>query len=171
MLILRNTIRIPVKPNLTDRAKRYRAQHPERIPLPPKQCNYCGSKKNVGVHHVTGNEDDGHPDNLQWACKRCNAKIAHLMKQAGVGKRTAQYNPKKRGSSTMGEYAAAIKVMRASLRGTSVRRWRRSGVLRVRFGVRTRPGPGQRDGRSMGLAAGRVIYRFDVETRRYRHDA
>lgn len=103
---------------ITDRAKRYRASSKRNRPGPPKQCNYCGSRRNVGVHHVDGDEADHSPDNLQWACKSCNASLAGLMKRWGIGKRVEQYNP--RGGRTragMNEYAAAIKVMRGEFNG------------------------------------------------------
>lgn len=115
MIILRKTIRI--QPNLTDRAKRYRAQHPSVRPLAPKQCGFCGSKRNIGVHHVSGHEEDGDARNLMWACKSCNGAIAHRMRKAGLGKLTAQYNPKRHGSTTMAAYDAAIKVMRGEWEG------------------------------------------------------
>lgn len=98
---------------ITDRAKRYRASsHP---PAPPKQCNYCGSKRNVGVHHVDGSEEDHSAGNLQWACKSCNARLAVIMKREGIGQRVQQFNPATRAG--MAEYAAAIKVMRGEFDG------------------------------------------------------
>lgn len=109
----------PRKPaaKITDRAKRYRAQARDVRPLPPKQCGFCGRRRNVGVHHVSGNETDGSPANLMWACKRCNARIAHVMKRARLGKRTRQYNPSRAGKAQMEAYAAAIKVMRGDWPG------------------------------------------------------
>jgi len=98
---------------ITDRAKRYRANQKDVRPPPPKQCYFCGSRQHVGVHHFDGNEDHGHRQNLGWACKRCNAKIAHWMKRAGIGKRTRQFNPSKASKeSQMLAYGQAIKVMR-----------------------------------------------------------
>lgn len=104
---------------ITDRAKRYRASSKRNRPGPPKQCNYCGSRKNVGVHHADGDESDHSPANLQWACKSCNGIIASLMKRLGLGRRVEQYNAAKRGRgrATMAEYAAAIKVMRGEFDG------------------------------------------------------
>jgi hypothetical protein len=100
---------------ITDRAKRYRAQGNVE---PPKQCGYCGSVRNVGVDHIDGNESHGQPENLMWACKRCNAVKANVMKRRGLGKRTRQMNAKKaRGGGQMAEYAAAIKVMRGEFDG------------------------------------------------------
>jgi hypothetical protein len=103
---------------ISDRAKRYRASAEGFRPSPPKQCGFCGSKKNVGVGHIDGNEDHGEPDNLMWTCKRCNTIQANLLKKAGLGKRVQQMNPKKgRDSGQMAEYAAAIKVMRGEFEG------------------------------------------------------
>jgi hypothetical protein len=107
--------RLPAS-KISDRAKRYRASSERNRPGPPKRCNYCGSRKNVGVHHVDGNEADHSPANLQWACKSCNAVIAGIMKRLGLGRRVEQYNPK-RGRAGMNEYAAAIKVMRGEFDG------------------------------------------------------
>jgi hypothetical protein len=117
---IRNPYRKPAS-QITDRAKRYRASSKRNRPGPPKQCNYCGSRKNVGVHHVNGVEDDGAAHNLQWACKRCNASIAVLMRREGIGRRVEQFNPKGRVSGSkraiMDKYAAAIKVMRGEFEG------------------------------------------------------
>lgn len=103
---------------ITDRAKRYRANHRDVRPTGPKACMFCGSRKNVGVHHCDGNEDHGHRRNLGWACKSCNAKIAHWMKREGIGKRTRQFNPSKLSKkSQMLAYSQAIKVMRGEFDG------------------------------------------------------
>jgi 5-methylcytosine-specific restriction endonuclease McrA len=112
--VIRNPFYKPVE-EITDRAKRYRAAAKKNRPAAPKQCNYCGRKKNVGVHHVDGSEDDFSRRNLQWACKSCNARIAVVTKRAGLGRRVAQYNPSRRAS--MDQYAAAIKVMRGEFDG------------------------------------------------------
>ena len=104
---------------LTDRAKRYRANSKALRPPAPKQCMFCGSRKNVGVHHLTGNESDLDPQNLGWACKRCNTQVGIWMQRAGLGKRTRQYNPPARGGrrAQMDAYGAAIKVMRGEFEG------------------------------------------------------
>jgi hypothetical protein len=120
-MIRRTYIRLNPKPvhEITDRAKRYRANVKGVRPAPPKQCGFCGSKRNVSVGHIDGNESHGEPDNLMWTCKRCNAIQATLLKAAGVGRPTNQYNPRKRarGGGQMAEYAAAIKVMRGEFEG------------------------------------------------------
>jgi hypothetical protein len=113
-----------VKPasQISDRAKRYRANRADVLPPPPKQCGFCGRRQNIGVHHVDGVEDHGEPDNLMWACKSCNTKIAIWMKRLGLGKLTRQMNAGKRSASgskraQMDTYAAAIKVMRGEWEG------------------------------------------------------
>ncbi len=94
---------------ITDRAKRYRANHPDCKPQGPKICLFCGSKKNVEVHHLDGNEDNGAPGNLAWACRSCNTKIGVAHKKAGKGKRTRQFNPPGR-VPTYEQYARAVSL-------------------------------------------------------------
>ena len=117
--VVMNGVRRPVH-LITDRAKRYRANSSENRPGPPKQCGFCGSKKNVGVDHVNGHESDASPRNLMWACKKCNTKKGFVLRKAGIGKLTRQYNPKPRGMSRrrqLEEYGQAIKVMRGQFDG------------------------------------------------------
>src|SRR5271157_2449666 len=89
-----------VQRNLTDRAKRYRAQ---KNVTGPRRCVLCGSTKDLGVMHLDGNESHGESKNLAWGCRSCNQKLSHGFKRAGAGKRTAQYNPSK-GVPTFGQY-------------------------------------------------------------------
>lgn len=92
---------------ISDRAKRYRANSAECKPAGPRKCFECGSKKTVGVGHLDGNEDNGRRSNLAWQCKSCNAKQAHADKAAGRGKRTRQLNPTKQGYPNFAEYSFA----------------------------------------------------------------
>lgn len=121
MKIRRTTIRFNRKPveQLTDRAKRYRAH--KNAPPGPKQCGFCGRRKNIDLHHIYGDEADDEPDNLMWACRPCNVKVSILMKRAGLGKPTNQFNAGRgRGLSrrdAMREYGNAIKVMRGDFEG------------------------------------------------------
>lgn len=103
---------------ITDRAKRYRANRREVRPPGPKVCGYCGSRRNVGVDHIDGHEEHCEPSNLIYACKSCNAQKAHLFKVNGLGRRVNQRNPARRGGGpTMAQYDAAIKVMRGAFDG------------------------------------------------------
>jgi hypothetical protein len=130
-----NRPRKPVS-QITDRAKRYRANSDDVRPGPPKACGFCGARRTVEVHHVDGNEDNGEPENLMWACRSCNTRVAFLMAANGLGKRTRQYNGNRRDSARnwrlkplprrgnpaalkgeMAKYAAAIKVMRGEFPG------------------------------------------------------
>lgn len=146
---------------ITDRAKRYRAQAAENRPLDPKQCGYCGARRNVGVDHVNGRESDGTPMNLMWACKSCNGKKAAVLRRARIGTKTQQYNPAGRSRrELMKEYGAAIKVMRgewdgdvskavATIRGTP--REVRSAYTSRTWPVRRQIyGPAGRQGRLFG---------------------
>lgn len=114
-------LRKPVE-QITDRAKRYRANRPGVRPNLPKKCAVCGSGKNVGVDHKDGDESNGRRSNLGWLCKRCNARKAVLQKAAGVGVRTRQFNPSRsRGAQSrkLGHYDALIKIMRGEIEGGS----------------------------------------------------
>jgi len=105
---------------ITDRAKRYRAHAPAVVPGPPKQCGFCGSRRNVVPHHISGNESDGDAQDLMWACKSCNGRVGHWMRQAGLGRLTRQFNPPSRKGSRrqlMDAYGAAIKIMRGEFEG------------------------------------------------------
>ncbi len=112
-----NAFREPVS-KITDRAKRYRANQIGVRPSGPKQCRYCHSRRNVGVHHVDGNENNGERRNLAWACKSCNGKIAAYHKRHGIGRRVQQMNASKGSRKSMLEaYGNAIKVMRGDFDG------------------------------------------------------
>src|SRR5579872_6228374 len=86
---------------ITDRAKRYRAQ---KNISGRKVCAKCGTKKNLMVGHKNGDESDGRPSNLMYICRSCNGKQAHDDKKHGRGVRTRQYNP---GAKTLGAYVDA----------------------------------------------------------------
>ncbi len=93
-----------MKANITDRAKRYRAQ---QNVTGPKKCVICGSRQNLGVMHLTGNENPGETKNLAWGCKSCNGILGSAFKKFGLGKPTNQYNPAK-GVPSFEQYAAAV---------------------------------------------------------------
>ena len=87
---------------VTDRALRYRANSDSCRPGGPKRCLWCGVRESanatakrpgVEVAHIDGNESNTAPENLAWTCRSCNQKVAAVMKRAGVGRPTNQYNP------------------------------------------------------------------------------
>jgi len=90
---------------ITDRAKRYRANAPECCPPPPRRCELCHSRRFIVVDHIDGDESNGSPENLRWLCKSCNTKLGLAMARAGIGKRTRQRNP---GARTLAQYAEAV---------------------------------------------------------------
>ncbi len=103
--------------SITDRAKRYRSQHPDVRPN-MERCEYCGSRRNLVVHHRDGNEANITKKNLGCACKSCNGAIGEAMKRAGRGVRTKQYNPAgKSEAQILKDYQFAILVMRGRLDG------------------------------------------------------
>ena len=96
-----------IEKNVTDRALRYRAN--EQAPEGPKVCCYCGSVRFVEIDHINGFEEDTSPENLAWACRRCNTLKGVAFANSGRGRRTAQYNPTKSGgAATIGEWVRAV---------------------------------------------------------------
>ena len=96
--------RNPKAGDVTDRAKRYRAQH---VVTGPKKCVLCGSRSDLGVMHLDGNEGHGEAANLAWGCRAHNQILAHASKRVGAGVRTKQYNPSQ-GSPTFEQYLWAV---------------------------------------------------------------
>lgn len=79
---------------ITDRAKRYRAN---RTPPPgPRRCNFCGSRRNVDVDHIYGDEADDDPENKMYLCRPCNTRKGITQARNRIGVRTNQYNPARR---------------------------------------------------------------------------
>lgn len=104
--------------NVTDRALRYRAN---RTPPPgPRQCCLCGAKRNVEVGHVNGHEEDTEPTNLFWTCRSCNVKAGLALRNAGLGRRTRQFNPSAGGAKSLGQWVTAVMSMRGESDAMSV---------------------------------------------------
>lgn len=101
---------------ITDRAKRYRANKSDATPK--KHCFSCGAKNPRDRAHIDGNESNNDPRNLAPQCRSCNVRFANTLHKAGVGKKTRQYNPKKRASSpSLGAYLSAIAIARGDQPG------------------------------------------------------
>ena len=96
----------PSRQNVTDRALRYRAQANVKG---PKRCVLCGSRDDLGVMHLDGNESHGEPKNLAWGCRSCNGLLAHAFKRIGAGRPTRQYNPAGKSVPTFEQYLWAVK--------------------------------------------------------------
>lgn len=97
---------------ITDRAKRYRANADGNRPQGKRICFACGHRGRLDVHHLTGNEAHGNPSDLAWACRSCNVRIGNVMRRAGIGKQTRQYNPASEGAHSLGAWMNAIASMR-----------------------------------------------------------
>jgi hypothetical protein len=91
--------------NLTDRAKRYRAQSAVRG---NRRCVLCGAKDRLQIMHLDGNEANGESANLAYGCRSCNGKLAAAFKRIGAGVPTNQFNPSKGGVPTFGQYCWAV---------------------------------------------------------------
>lgn len=103
--------------NVTDRALRYRAQ--AEPPEGEKRCGYCGSTRNVEIEHINGREEDNSAENKMWACRSCNTKKGIALRNAGVGRRTAQYNPG--GARSVGQWTLAVMSAKGDSDAMSVR--------------------------------------------------
>jgi hypothetical protein len=57
---------------------------------------------------VDGHEENTEPANLAWACRSCNTTIGIALKQAGLGRRTRQFNPKAQGARTLAQWLTAV---------------------------------------------------------------
>lgn len=112
---------------ITDRAKRYRANTPECRPAGPKVCKLCGSRRNVVPDHIDGDESNNRPSNLRWLCKACNTTEGKRMAKLGKGKRTRQFNP--RFPEKIAGHEAWAKLMASKLAET-YDGWRKSGLSR-----------------------------------------
>lgn len=112
---------------LSDRAKRYRALKtltgsPKDGPQPPNQtpnhCHYCGSyRRKLDAEHINGNESDGRPANLAWACRPCNAAKGAAYARLGKGIRTNQRNPRQ--GDTFQSYISDMKTARSDMSSTA----------------------------------------------------
>jgi len=99
-------------PQVTDRALRYRAN--ANAPEGAEQCCMCGSKTSIDVGHVDGHEENNEEENLIWICRSCNVTTANVMRDAGMGRLTRQYNPGKsgKGASSTEQWITAVMSMK-----------------------------------------------------------
>lgn len=106
-----------MKRNVTDRAKRYRAQ--KNQPPGPRICNFDGSRKNVDVDHISGNENEGDVENLIYLCRSCNVAKGVVQARNKIGVRTAQFNPTKAASFT--EFKNAAEILTGRKKGNAAK--------------------------------------------------
>lgn len=119
--------------NLTDRAKRYRANRDDVRPPGPRVCAYCGSVDSVDVEHIDGVEGHAWPQNLLWACRACNTRKGLNFRRVGLGERTAQYNPAGHGATSYSEWGELVDRVRGDVQVS------RSEVLAAVRGIQRTP--------------------------------
>jgi hypothetical protein len=61
---------------------------------------------------VDGHEENTTPANLTWACRSCNTTIGFVLRNAGLGRRTRQYNPAAKGARTLSQWVTAVLSMK-----------------------------------------------------------
>lgn len=118
MLPVMETFVIEMPNPITDRALRYRAN--ATPPAGPRRCCLCGSKTNVEVGHVNGHEEDCDAENLFWTCRSCNVRSANTLRNAGIGRKTRQYNPASEGAKSMAQWVTAVAAMKGESQDMSV---------------------------------------------------
>jgi len=102
---------------LTDRAKRYRAN--TAITQPERRCIYCGAPpargRRLEVEHIDGREANLSPENLGWTCRSCNTRKGAYFARRRAGRRTRQFNPRKKksvtGARTLAEYMETLNAL------------------------------------------------------------
>jgi uncharacterized protein YlaI len=100
------TPRTPAR-QITDRAKRYRAN---RNPPPGrKKCQFCASRKNVDIDHVSGHEADDSPANKMFLCRSCNTRKGIMQARNRIGTRTRQFNPQP--APSFAAYCRAARIL------------------------------------------------------------
>jgi hypothetical protein len=102
---------------VSDRAYRYRA----RANAPPgeRRCIFCGSRSDIQVGHIDGDESHNESENLAWTCRSCNGRMAHVFKRAGIGRRTRQFNPGE-GAKSLRQWLTAVTSMKGENSAMSV---------------------------------------------------
>jgi transposase-like protein len=114
--VRRNFCAVTLKDQVTDRAKRYRANQLGCLPAGKKACALCGSIRFLTVDHKDGDESNGAKSNLRWLCKSCNTKLGARDAREGRGRRTAQFNPK--GAVSFEQWSEAISTLAGEGLGT-----------------------------------------------------
>lgn len=66
---------------------------------------------------MNGEESDTRADNLAWSCRPCNVTVGNVMRRAGIGRVTCQYNPRAAGASSLGEYLSAVRILKGEVTG------------------------------------------------------
>jgi hypothetical protein len=64
------------------------------------------------VGHVDGEERNTAAHNLFWTCRSCNVLCANVLRRAGIGRKTRQYNPASAGATSLGQWLTAVQSMK-----------------------------------------------------------
>jgi hypothetical protein len=116
------------KKHVTDRQHRRRS----RACIDPallKRCGFCGSGRNMRVHHLNGDEADEAPRNLIGACHACNTQIGFLLRRHNIGRRVdLEYNPPAQPARNLAQWIMAVK----SLHGESGELTPRQAIAMIR---------------------------------------
>ena len=86
---------------MTDSALIYSANARGCRPPGSRICALCGETRTVEVGHVDGHEENAAAYNLVWTCRSCNVLCANALRQAGIGRKTRQYNPASEGAKSL----------------------------------------------------------------------
>lgn len=52
---------------------------------------------------------------MVWACRSCNVQAGIVMARAGLGRRTAQFNPASQGAKSLRQWLTAVRSMKGEI--------------------------------------------------------
>ncbi len=73
-------------------------------------CHWCGANRDLMPHHLDGHEENNDPRNLLLVCRSCNTRAGIVLRRAGIGRLTRQYNPAQGGAESLAEWIEAARV-------------------------------------------------------------
>jgi len=66
---------------------------------------------NVDVQHLDGSESNSDQENLLWVCRSCSVIFGILLRSAGIGRLTCQFDPAA-GARSLGQWITAVQGMK-----------------------------------------------------------
>jgi len=90
-----------------------------RPPAGPKICTLCGSRRNIDVDHIGGDESDDSPENKMWTCRPCNTLKGIVQARNRIGIRTRQFNPA--AVPTFAQFKHHAAVLTGAIQGDAAR--------------------------------------------------
>ena len=85
----------------------------------PKICTLCGSRRNIDVDHIGGDESDDSPENKMWTCRPCNTLKGIVQARNRIGIRTRQFNPA--AVPTFAQFKHHAAVLTGAIQGDAAR--------------------------------------------------